>query len=71
MNLFSRHELRKIYKKEGDFLKEVFPVLKLVTGIYPVDIFFMDVIGVTPPNSRPVSSNNNDNLIFSSCERCN
>lgn len=50
----SRQYLRKIWEVEKEFLLEVIPVLQDIKIEYPTDIFFFDVIPVTPPNARPV-----------------
>lgn len=51
----SRQYLRKIWEMEKNLLMEVIPLLKTIKSEYPTDIFFFDVIPVTPPNMRPVS----------------
>lgn len=38
-----------------DLLMEVIPLLKDIKIEYPTDVFFFDVIPVTPPSMRPVS----------------
>lgn len=51
----SREYLRKIWQVEKDLLVEVIPLLKDIKIEYPTDVFYFDVIPVTPPSMRPVS----------------
>lgn len=50
-----RDYLRKLYTNESSFLELLFPVIGASKGpTCPFDSLFMDVIPVTPPNTRPV-----------------
>uniref|UniRef100_A0A182N9R4 DNA-directed RNA polymerase subunit n=1 Tax=Anopheles dirus TaxID=7168 RepID=A0A182N9R4_9DIPT len=49
--------LRKLYECDGSLLKLLFPVLRTTNPEslpHPTDIFFMDVVPVPPPKTRPV-----------------
>lgn len=46
--------MRQIWEVEKDLLVEVIPLLKEINTQYPTDVFFFDVIPVTPPSMRPV-----------------
>ena len=50
----SRETLRKIWEESKDLVEELMPILKNSNLSYPTDLFFMDVILVTPPKARPV-----------------
>lgn len=53
-----RKHLRKIYENEGELLKLLFPIMQFAMPsdgelTCPCDLFFMDVIPVTPNKTRP------------------
>uniref|UniRef100_A0A182QAF2 DNA-directed RNA polymerase subunit n=1 Tax=Anopheles farauti TaxID=69004 RepID=A0A182QAF2_9DIPT len=55
--------LRKLYDNAGSLLKLLFPVLTTINSAvlsYPTDIFFMDVVPVPPPKTRPVRRTKTD-----------
>lgn len=51
----SRQYLRRIWDVEKNLLSEVIPVLGDLKTDHPTDVFFFDVVPVTPPNMRPVN----------------
>lgn len=53
--LESREKLRKIWIQSSDLIQELMPVLKNTDLEYPTDLFFMDVVLVTPPKTRPIN----------------
>lgn len=52
----ARDHLRKLWEKESDVLAAVFGALNIATveGEAPTDVFFLDVLPVSPPRFRPV-----------------
>lgn len=50
-----RDYFKKIFASSGEFLKMLFPILDCCSKSLkcPTDIFFFDVLPVTPPNVRP------------------
>lgn len=52
----ARDHLRKLWEKESDVLMAVFGALNIATveGEAPTDVFFLDVLPVSPPRFRPV-----------------
>jgi hypothetical protein len=44
-----------LWESDGEFLAELFPVLKTTTTKYPTDLFFVQVLAVPPPKNRAVS----------------
>ncbi|CAL8145005.1 unnamed protein product [Orchesella dallaii] len=53
------NHLRKMWEKDADFLKSLFPVLSSTTTKYPTDLFFVEVVGVPPPKNRAAQVVNN------------
>ncbi|XP_067005797.1 DNA-directed RNA polymerase I subunit RPA1 [Anabrus simplex] len=51
----ARNYLRDIWKQEQDLITALAPVLKNSSTDFPTDIFFLDIIPVPPPKSRPVN----------------
>lgn len=52
-----RDYLRKIWELNSSFLKLIYPILSDNSSTkFPTDSFFMDLVPVTPPIVRPVSS---------------
>nr|CAD7199685.1 unnamed protein product [Timema douglasi] len=50
-----RDHLRKLWPENCDFITAILPVLKTSSLQYPTDIFFMDLVSVPPPKTRPVN----------------
>lgn len=50
----SREILKKIWIESKDLIMELMPILKEINLDFPTDLFYMDVILVTPPKTRPV-----------------
>nr|CAG4651562.1 EOG090X00BV [Triops cancriformis] len=52
----AREHLRELYRKDGAVLKALFPMFAyLSTFETPTDAFFLEVLAVTPPKTRPMS----------------
>nr|CAD7431182.1 unnamed protein product [Timema monikensis] len=49
------YHLRKLWPENCDFITAILPVLKTSSLQYPTDIFFMDLVSVPPPKTRPVN----------------
>ena len=56
--LWIREHFREVWKNDENLFKSLFPVLKSTNCQYPTDIFFLEVIPVTPPKFRPVDFTN-------------
>lgn len=50
-----RQVLRQVWAVEKQLLLQVVPLLQSIHTQYPTDVFYFDIIPVTPPNLRPVS----------------
>ncbi|KAF2896564.1 hypothetical protein ILUMI_09614 [Ignelater luminosus] len=51
----SRKHMQKVWENESDFLGHLVPVLRYVNCKHPTDIFYFEIIPVTPSNMRPVN----------------
>lgn len=49
-----RNYMKQLCKNDGDFLRQLYPVLRNTTD-NDYNIFFMDVMPVIPPNARPTN----------------
>lgn len=50
-----KNYIQQIYSHYPDFMKLLFPILAYTKEQIPVNIFFMDVVPVVPPKSRPTN----------------
>ena len=48
-----RDHFRSVVKNDPDLLQQLYPVMKSSELKHPTDIFFLDVLPVPPPKSRP------------------
>ncbi|CAG7659349.1 unnamed protein product [Allacma fusca] len=55
----AKKHLQTVWIKETDFLQYVFPVLQSAAAEFPTNVFFIDVLPVTPPKNRPSQTVNN------------
>ena len=55
---FYREHFREVWKNDQSLFEALFPVLRNTKNQYPTDIFFLEVIPVTPPRFRPVDFTN-------------
>ena len=48
-----KHHFRELWAFDPDILKSLYPMLKTKGCENPTDLFFIDVLAVPPPKTRP------------------